>query len=195
MQYLKDELRADILRAAVEEFHQNGYQNASMRQIAKRCGITAGNIYRYFKNKDALFAAILEPVWQETVQMLHVVGKRQTIDNMAAGEIIGSIIDICKRHPEVFQILVAKSAGSPYANARDELISLVTDRLDTELLPRLYELNHIEQDPFLTRVLATTVIDSFFAIIAACGDDIPRMEALMERMLLILFTDLDKRTA
>ncbi len=65
MQYLKTEVRQRILAAAEQEFKQNGYMNASIRTIADAAGISLGNIYRYFNNKEALFCAVIEPLMTE----------------------------------------------------------------------------------------------------------------------------------
>ena len=41
------ETRAAILKSAMEVFLEVGYQEASMRKIAARAGITAGAIYKH----------------------------------------------------------------------------------------------------------------------------------------------------
>lgn len=61
MQYLKKEIRERILSAAVEEFKQHGFSDASIRNIANNAEISLGNIYRYFANKEALYFAIINP--------------------------------------------------------------------------------------------------------------------------------------
>ncbi len=65
MQYLKTEVRQRILTAAEQEFKQHGYMDASIRTIADSAGISLGNIYRYFNNKEALFCAVIEPLMSE----------------------------------------------------------------------------------------------------------------------------------
>lgn len=52
--------RAEILMAARDVFVENGCDAASMQQIAKAAGVSAGNIYRYFPNKEALIIAVCE---------------------------------------------------------------------------------------------------------------------------------------
>ncbi len=52
--------RAEILEAARGVFVQEGCDAASMHQIAKAAGVSAGNIYRYFPNKEALIVAVCE---------------------------------------------------------------------------------------------------------------------------------------
>jgi AcrR family transcriptional regulator len=58
-QVLKLELRESILRAAEALFAEAGYQGATMAQIAARAGMSTGNLYRYFANKDQLFYSIV----------------------------------------------------------------------------------------------------------------------------------------
>ena len=43
-----------ILPAAKEEFLEKGFEQASMREIASRAGISAAGIYRHFKDKEEI---------------------------------------------------------------------------------------------------------------------------------------------
>ena len=61
-QVLKEEVREKIIKSAVDEFIEKGYDYASMRKIGKKAGITAGNIYRYFESKERLLMEIVNPV-------------------------------------------------------------------------------------------------------------------------------------
>lgn len=49
-----------IMDAARDTFALKGYQNVSMRQIAKELGYSHGAIYYHFKNKAELFFALVE---------------------------------------------------------------------------------------------------------------------------------------
>lgn len=49
--------KEQIIAAAIELFETQGYQNTKMQDIAKKAKISTGLIYRYFNNKQALFAA------------------------------------------------------------------------------------------------------------------------------------------
>lgn len=59
-------VRADkqekILRAAEKEFEQHGYGGARMQRIADIAGIPKANIHYYYKNKLALYQAVLNGV-------------------------------------------------------------------------------------------------------------------------------------
>ena len=50
-----------IQQAAIEEFLEKGFLEASLRQIVKHAGVTTGAFYGYFSSKQALFASIVEP--------------------------------------------------------------------------------------------------------------------------------------
>ncbi|MEM6629500.1 MAG: TetR/AcrR family transcriptional regulator [Bacteroidota bacterium] len=56
----KEEVRNQILDAASDLFIEKGYDNATVRAIAKKAGFTAALIYFYFKNKEGLFYALQE---------------------------------------------------------------------------------------------------------------------------------------
>jgi len=49
-----------LLDAAATCFGANGFHGASIAQISKAAGMSAGHIYHYFENKEAIIAAIVE---------------------------------------------------------------------------------------------------------------------------------------
>ncbi|MET0233238.1 MAG: TetR/AcrR family transcriptional regulator [Kibdelosporangium sp.] len=59
--YLKGRLRReDIITAAIEVYREAGYHGSSLREVAKRAGITHAGLIYYFPSKEALLAAVLE---------------------------------------------------------------------------------------------------------------------------------------
>lgn len=48
---LNPEKQDRILNAALKEFAQKGYQNASTNEIVKEAGISKGLLFHYFNNK------------------------------------------------------------------------------------------------------------------------------------------------
>ncbi|PKO50087.1 MAG: TetR family transcriptional regulator [Betaproteobacteria bacterium HGW-Betaproteobacteria-21] len=51
--------RSQILTAAEDCFRDHGFHGASIAQISKSAGMSAGHIYHYFENKEAIIAAIV----------------------------------------------------------------------------------------------------------------------------------------
>jgi AcrR family transcriptional regulator len=59
--YLKGRLRReDIISAAIAVYRETGYHGSSLREVAKRAGITHAGLIYYFPSKEALLAAVLE---------------------------------------------------------------------------------------------------------------------------------------
>jgi TetR/AcrR family transcriptional regulator len=52
---LDTEKRDRIINAAIKEFAQKGYDNASTNEMVKEAGISKGLLFHYFKNKKQLF--------------------------------------------------------------------------------------------------------------------------------------------
>ena len=52
--------REDILWAAAEVLHRNGYEATTMKDIAAQVNLTAASLYHHFKNKDFLLLSVLE---------------------------------------------------------------------------------------------------------------------------------------
>ena len=60
MQTLKEEVKKRILDAGKKRFRADGFDKASMKDIANDAGISTGNIYRYFLTKKHLLNEILK---------------------------------------------------------------------------------------------------------------------------------------
>ncbi len=54
------EKRDHILKTAAKVFADEGYDRASVSQVAKACEISKANIYHYYSSKDDILFAILE---------------------------------------------------------------------------------------------------------------------------------------
>lgn len=51
--------RQEMLTAALELFSKRGYRNVSMHQIAEKAEFAIGTLYKFFKNKEDLYQALL----------------------------------------------------------------------------------------------------------------------------------------
>ncbi len=104
MQTKKTELEEKILNAARRAFLSDGYDKSSLRRIAKEVGITVGNLYHYFKNKDDLYMTVflefnekrLEWVFEkishgrDPIEQLRLYGKAQ--------------LEYIREHPDEFRL-------------------------------------------------------------------------------------------
>lgn len=57
-----DELREHILRAAKDVFLEQGFERASMDEVASRAATSKRSLYAHFESKEKLFLAVIELV-------------------------------------------------------------------------------------------------------------------------------------
>jgi AcrR family transcriptional regulator len=56
--------RTQIQDAALRLFSHQGYRGTNMREIAQAAGLSLGNLYHHFPDKEAIFKTLLEQYWQ-----------------------------------------------------------------------------------------------------------------------------------
>src|SRR3954468_10919248 len=59
--------RARLIDAAVDVIREQGFYRTTLEQVARRAGMTRGAIYGNFKNRDALFLAVVETRWRPII--------------------------------------------------------------------------------------------------------------------------------
>ena len=69
-QRLKQEKIENILQTAMRLFAAKGVRATSMADLAKDVGISTGNVYRYFPDKEALFYAVMPPEFVRKIETL-----------------------------------------------------------------------------------------------------------------------------
>ncbi len=186
MQYLKEEVRAKILASALNEFHEHGFSRAQMRRISKGAGVATGNIYRYFKNKDEIFAAIVKPVYDDISKMIFSTTREQDI-KAATHDIATRIMDVYRKYGRELVVITTKSQGSKYENFTETLIKLVCKRIKKELFAE----DDIKNDT-LTYVISSGFVRGIFTIMQTCTDP-DQIEELINRMLVFYFDNLEER--
>ncbi len=130
-QYLKDEVQVRIADAALKVFARRGYQTATMANIAKVAGVSTGNIYRYYEDKDALFHAVIsdEFVHRFTALLrLRMMSLRRVDDirrleptavyHLASEE----FLQFCIAQRLRVVILLGRAHGSRYASFAEETV-------------------------------------------------------------------------
>ncbi|HCE41591.1 TetR family transcriptional regulator [Alcanivorax sp. ST75FaO-1] len=106
------ETREHIIDAAALVFHRKGVSRSSLNDIAQQAGVTRGAIYWHFKNKQDVFAAMLERHRLPTEalsQRAEDPGEEDPLDRFR-----DLLIDVLQRtvrdpdHRRVFEILFYK---------------------------------------------------------------------------------------
>lgn len=55
--------RRQILDAALALFAHQGYRATSVRDVAERAGLSTGNVYHHFADKESIFRTLLDEYW------------------------------------------------------------------------------------------------------------------------------------
>ncbi|HWW61854.1 MAG TPA: TetR/AcrR family transcriptional regulator, partial [Thermoanaerobaculia bacterium] len=58
--------RRQVLDAALHLFAHQGFRTTTVREIAERSGVSTGNVYHHFPDKESLFRALLDEYWTIT---------------------------------------------------------------------------------------------------------------------------------
>ncbi|MDE1174790.1 MAG: TetR/AcrR family transcriptional regulator [Parvibaculaceae bacterium] len=72
-----EENRNLILEAASAQFLQYGYVKTTMSDVAKGCGMSPANIYRFYPTRHELVDAVAELWLQETRRLAEVIARRK----------------------------------------------------------------------------------------------------------------------
>ena len=121
-----------LLAAAREEFLEKGYEAASLRAIAERAGSSKGAIYVRYADKEALYAAVVDPVIEELclffTEEFDGFGKlpadvQQSTMNDYADQGIGLMMDYIYDHLAEFEILVT-NGGERYDEFMHRVVEL-----------------------------------------------------------------------
>jgi len=59
---LDEKKQERVLDAALKEFAEYGYENASTNRIVKTCGVSKGSLFKYFENKEELYFYLIDTV-------------------------------------------------------------------------------------------------------------------------------------
>ena len=125
-----------VLAAAREEFMEYGYENASMRRIGQRAGMTAAGLYRHCRDKADLFSEIVLPSIQRIDDWLeaHISRSVRSVESKDVDLWKDSEIDMMRDliypNMEEYRLLLTRAQGSPYENFLHDL----TERHQNQML-------------------------------------------------------------
>src|ERR1700686_5485686 len=67
---VSEERKSQILEAAIEVFARLGFHQSRMDDIAGQAGLSKGELYLYYKSKDAIIAALLQHLFAKEFKQL-----------------------------------------------------------------------------------------------------------------------------
>ncbi|MEJ8305535.1 TetR/AcrR family transcriptional regulator [Saccharibacillus sacchari] len=173
MQSKKEQVKQEIETAALHVFFEQGYIQARMSDIAKRCGISTGNIYTYFVNKEELFytvvpSALVDRLNELLVQAIRKYNERDSKQRFSevSDPLLDLVIDELMASRQHIVILLEKSTGTLYEGYKERLIQLMIDTKQPYIKPghKHYALNQAEND-LLMRIVSASMVDMFLNVL------------------------------
>ncbi|WP_045835331.1 TetR/AcrR family transcriptional regulator [Hyphomicrobium sp. 99] len=108
--------RQTIVDAALAEFLEKGFADATIESVSKRAGVAKGLIYRYFEAKEALFSAVV----QQEIVHAHIDveeskrGPSETVEAFLRRTLLVSIRNIDKKsRADIARVVIAEGARFP----------------------------------------------------------------------------------
>ncbi|MEM9565784.1 MAG: TetR/AcrR family transcriptional regulator [Actinomycetota bacterium] len=118
-----------LLDAAEAAFAEQGYDRASVRDIAARAEVPKGSLYQFFRNKEALLDAVVADLTDEvdrifaelaTIDVDPATTGRSSVESMV-DHVIGGVIDLAARRPAFRTLFSGLAAAGPLAEAGSRL--------------------------------------------------------------------------
>ena len=149
------ETKRKLQECAMKEFSEKGYMKASLRNICKEAGVTTGALYFFFKDKEDLFASLVdEPInglllalqdhFSTEIEVTKKVflGEENvtkndfdqgiTVERIAREleldddmQIAKMIVKFLFTYKDAFNLLMTKAQGSRYENYTDKIVEMV----------------------------------------------------------------------
>jgi AcrR family transcriptional regulator len=170
--------RYRILNAARAMVAEVGVERVTMRGIAAMANITAGAIYRHFRNKREMLDQVIAHGYRElSNQMLKrsqkVTGRPRTLRVM-----IDEAAAYAERHPNLFQMMAAPRTDDEEAVTRLE--HEMTECMAARVLPR--------DNPEKVAIAVWSLMRGFLARRPG-GEDRPRYRAVVDLLFASLATE------
>ncbi|KAB1438485.1 TetR/AcrR family transcriptional regulator [Candidatus Galacturonibacter soehngenii] len=139
--------RESIIKAALDEFSQNDYEQASINKIIKEAKTSKGNFYHYFKNKEELYMALVSEAYQKKLENVIYVETDDFFEQLQHQIMNG--IQFAKDYPAYYHLSrrFAKEKGSNiYNRVIKEIVDChKVDETDTSLV-KSYQKQLIDND-------------------------------------------------
>lgn len=128
--------RQQVLDAAAECFHKNGFHGASMAQIAKTAGISPGHIYNLFENKDDIIGLIIERELGEHLARVDAMRREDDVVKAMITQVEGGVVCTVAGPRAALRLEVLAEAGR---NSKLAEVVRAADAVAREKLAALME--------------------------------------------------------
>jgi AcrR family transcriptional regulator len=136
-----EDSRARVLQAALDLFAEQGFAATSTRELSERLGFTKAALYYYFKTKDDLLAALIQPVLEELTALITQTPVRSSA--AARREVLAAYIDLSTTHVDLLRMLTQdpsvarRPASATHAALEERMLQLLAGHDAPDLPERI----------------------------------------------------------
>ncbi|NWL86742.1 TetR/AcrR family transcriptional regulator [Paenibacillus sp. 79R4] len=173
MQVLKDELRQAMLRVAQNMFLDPGYEKTSMKDIAAKVGVSVGNLYRYFPNKEALLESVTMPAYERLLELMEN-SEEISADRMPMilDQLESLLAEFLREYRQSLLILLYKSKGTRQENIRNEFFDRFVSHVEMHFADHNRKTSAAKQlNSDAARPLAIAFLEGYFEIIRLYSEE------------------------
>ncbi|MFI3115706.1 MAG: TetR/AcrR family transcriptional regulator [Clostridia bacterium] len=178
-------LSEKLIEVARVEFLENGYESASLRNIAKNAEMTTGAIYRRYPDKEALFDVLVKETKEGFLQMFKsaqdgffdlIDEEKTNISYELTNDYLQKLVEYVYDNLEDFKLILCSGEGSKHQDFLHELTELEVTRKNEyyEILRKNGKLEG-EIHPDVLHMLVSAYFTSLFEVVK---HDIKKEEAL-----------------
>jgi AcrR family transcriptional regulator len=107
----KDARRKTILNAATSMFGSYGYHSATVPMIVAEAGSSVGSFYAHFRNKEDVFAAVLEALGRQVTELMDQARVSQSDPLLGLSYAVEVLFLFLAENPGEARILIVESSG------------------------------------------------------------------------------------
>src|ERR1700761_5595936 len=124
-----EDSRARVLQVALELFAEQGFAATSTRELSERLGFTKAALYYYFKTKDDLLAALIQPALEQLTALITQTPVRASAT--ARREVLAAYIELNTSHVNLLRVLTQdpsvarRPASATHAALEERMLQLL----------------------------------------------------------------------
>ena len=188
---LAPEKQEKLLSAAVREFTERPYNEASINRIVREAGIPRGSFYMYFRDKEDLFHYLVQESIQELLVVFEEILRGRNGDVFAA---LLDMYDYLRSHPAtdcglggpgMMSAIVNQNGGLQKGGLLEFLEpELILERMEDCVNPDLLDLREPEDLGYILRTLIILAVPVMYNGLRPGAD--PDGRKRLERVLQIV---------
>lgn len=146
--------RDKLLEAALAAFAEHGFYGATIRDIARRAGVSQGLAAHHFGDKERLWTLVGERVSADFLEWFGPVTQRDQIDEHTIPSILAAYMSYWREHPSALRLQLWRALGAPETERQARVERL--NRMIVPIFVRAQEAGYVRSDIPAGQTMITT---------------------------------------